>query len=1727
MTFHTGNIMRRESTIKGLLAIVISLCLGAGASAKESTLGLPKHPSDTDLFMVRVFEEPLVPMSQKKVAGENEALGQALEDYAAEGVRGDIRVFDEFLKEYPTSRWNAALQTNLGIIRRKGGYFSDALDRLAQAWKLSKQETALEPKALADRALGEYADLNARFGRVDAMQALFAEAEGRDVPGSAQSLLTGAREGLWRMTHQPERGFRCGPYAINEILAEKAGKYQADPAVDATSSTDHGTNLKMVQALAKKVGLDYVPAKRIGNAPWPLPCVVHWKVGHFAAITRKVDELYLIKDATYEKDLLVSDDALDTEATGYALIPASAVKEGQWVKLSDKEAGKVWGKGGASVFDPKACEPCNRAAHASCQTCPGMPTFDIFLMQAALRVADTPVTYQPPFGPSLSFQVTYNQLQPGQPQNFNFTNFGPLWGCGFVGYLQTASDATSPTYTNVTVYPPGGGEEDFSYQGTDLVTARSAKSIYTGAVLVPKGAAGYERQMPDGSREVYGKADTMNSRWFLTALIDPQGNKLQVNYDANYRITGIVDASNQTTTISYKSNTAGDPGFYKVYRVSDPYATANSHFAEFGYDASWRLTSIKDAVGMTSYFEYSTDGFVTKMTTPYGPTQFYKYTPVEDADYGHGVLVIHPDGSKEVVESYMGHTLTTYYWDRKAMAMSPGNRDMAQQTGWLLSNKGQVMVDVPKWTKRPYEGQVDYTYWGGTENGVFENPDDPSQQTGTHYHAGLYAGPKTISRSTSMGTQTYYFEYNNAGNVTKSVDPRGRTMLYKYAGNDVDLLEVRGGNNDLLARMTYDNAHRPLTVTDASGRMTQYHYNAQEQVDSITNAKSEVTTLAYTGPTGTGTGNYLTQIDGPLPGANDLTKFTYSQGNVRTVTRVEGPNAADQYTLTYDYDGLNRVTKVTYPDTTYEQTDYYRLNVARKRDRLGQWTYYTYDALGKLASMRDPAGRTTLYEWCRCGKLQKLTDPMGRVTKWAYNEDGQLLSKTYPGSSSPDETYTYEPDTGRLATFTDKIGNVTTYAYNLDNSVDHISFATQAPTVATPSISYTYDPNYPRLKTAKNSYGTYTYNYKPYVTDFFGGAQNGIGQIESITNDALPDNSQTSASGTISYLYDELGRVVNRKINGATNDASWTYDAAGRLDSWTNPLGTFDPTYVNPTYGSSRVDTITLPLGLSTAYQWEPNTGDFRLKEIKHLDPSANVIEKFNYVTDPLSEIKEWTSQKGTAVGEKYALGYDPASQLTSGKLTNVSTGALLHQYYYGYDNAGNRVSQQADTAATTTQFNDLNQIQTTSAGGKVRFKGTLNEPGKVTVSTGAISNQPAWMSQGGTQFETSLALSPGTNTVTVVAKDASNNTRTNTYQVTVPSSSGKTFTYDLAGNMTSDGSSTYTWDVLNQLVKITYSGGASTEFTYDALGRRVKIVEKNSSGTVTETRHFVWEGMSIVEQRDGSGNLVKRYYDGGYVIGTSATPAASEKFVYLKDHLGSVRAVYGSSGISIYQDFDLWGNLTLTAGTSNTPADFGYTGHYFHAGSGLFLAPYRAYSAAQGRWISRDPIEEGGGINLYQYVLNNTLSKIDRMGLVDSNHFAENDRVNSASNGFQTSDYDYGAHGVRSPNKPAQGILDDQGQKNKKEGPVLMPRDVADQIRADPNYKKGQPVTLMACSTGLGGNKSFAQKLANLLGVPVTAPLGDITIDNHGNTRIGNNPMVPAGESPKGNPGWNTFMPK
>ena len=87
-----------------------------------------------------------------------------------------------------------------------------------------------------------------------------------------------------------------------------------------------------------------------------------------------------------------------------------------------------------------------------------------------------------------------------------------------------------------------------------------------------------------------------------------------------------------------------------------------------------------------------------------------------------------------------------------------------------------------------------------------------------------------------------------------------------------------------------------------------------------------------------------------------------------------------------------------------------------------------------------------------------------------------------------------------------------------------------------------------------------------------------------------------------------------------------------------------------------------------------------------------------------------------------------------------------------------------------------------------------------------------------------------------------------------------------------------------------------------------------------------------------------------------------------------------GTGAIRYRGDYDPYGRPNHVQGDL-TP-DFGYAGMYYHAPSGLNLTLYRAYDSDFGRWLSRDPIQEAGGLNLYGYVANNPINETDIHGL-------------------------------------------------------------------------------------------------------------------------------------------------
>ena len=57
------------------------------------------------------------------------------------------------------------------------------------------------------------------------------------------------------------------------------------------------------------------------------------------------------------------------------------------------------------------------------------------------------------------------------------------------------------------------------------------------------------------------------------------------------------------------------------------------------------------------------------------------------------------------------------------------------------------------------------------------------------------------------------------------------------------------------------------------------------------------------------------------------------------------------------------------------------------------------------------------------------------------------------------------------------------------------------------------------------------------------------------------------------------------------------------------------------------------------------------------------------------------------------------------------------------------------------------------------------------------------------------------------------------------------------------------------------------------------------------------------------------------------------------------------------------------------------YTGHTWDGTAQLYYAPYRYYSPATARWITRDPLGIIDGPNVYAYVMDNPVRWMDPLG--------------------------------------------------------------------------------------------------------------------------------------------------
>ena len=300
---------------------------------------------------------------------------------------------------------------------------------------------------------------------------------------------------------------------------------------------------------------------------------------------------------------------------------------------------------------------------------------------------------------------------------------------------------------------------------------------------------------------------------------------------------------------------------------------------------------------------------------------------------------------------------------------------------------------------------------------------------------------------------------------------------------------------------------------------------------------------------------------------------------------------------------------------------------------------------------------------------------------------------------------------------------------------------------------------------------------------------------------------------------------------------------------------------------------------------------------------------------------------------------------------------------------------------------------------------------GKTSLAASVTANGFAALRQG-TEFsrEVSFVNTAAPHLESLLTSDGSIFTTTEAFiplATTSPS-------YDNDGNLTADGQFLYTWDALNRLILVRRSPAALTagapfakvSYQYDAVGRMFlrQVFTNDTAATPSRSTYYLYRGWNCYAECESlsatpslaSAALARSHVWGLDLSSTMEGAGGVGGLVWTKNqgtganHLvcqdgnGNVRKLINSStfAISASYDYGPFGELLRASGMEAKANRYRFSAKPQDPVTGLLYYTSRWYDSTNGRWPSKDPIEEEGGINLYGFVNNDSVNRWDYLGL-------------------------------------------------------------------------------------------------------------------------------------------------
>jgi RHS repeat-associated protein len=414
--------------------------------------------------------------------------------------------------------------------------------------------------------------------------------------------------------------------------------------------------------------------------------------------------------------------------------------------------------------------------------------------------------------------------------------------------------------------------------------------------------------------------------------------------------------------------------------------------------------------------------------------------------------------------------------------------------------------------------------------------------------------------------------------------------------------------------------------------------------------------------------------------------------------------------------------------------------------------------------------------------------------------------------------------------------------------------------------------------------------------------------------------------------------------------------------------------------------------------------------------PAADLAQSYTYTYNNLNKRTRITREDGSY----WSYIYNDRGELTSGKkYWSDNSSVWGAQTEYSFDNQGNRTAaknggnQLGTLRQSSYSGNSLNQYFQRTVPAAVDVTGVANSAATVTVNNQTTARKGEYFFH---ELAVDNSTAPAFSPVNVVG--ARNNfgaggedaVTEKGGRVLVPSAT-QAFTYDFDGNLTNDGQWSYTWDGENRLTSIESTASVTPEakrkltFVYDYMNRRVQKAVyvwdvPTSSYQLQSTRRFIYDEWNLLVEIDAGNNVLRAYCWGQDVSGFLKTAGGIGGLLLIAEAGITYQVGYEASGnvtslvnstsgkLAASYEYDPFGNILRASGEYAEKNPFRFSTKYTDVETNLVYYGFRYYQPQTGNWLSRDPVEESGGIALYAFTANNPVSRIDYLGLLNPDEF-------------------------------------------------------------------------------------------------------------------------------------------